>query len=379
MHVSRRMLLGGVAAATFAPTTSYAATADDALLKEKMQGTETPGMAALVIRDFRAEPELVAGVRRLGSEARVRRGDRWHLGSDGKAMVATMVARLVERGALSWDRPLAEMLPQFSATMHESYRDVTLPELLSHRSGLSHDLSESQADFYYGFHTDSDPLPAQRLRYLDRALQDPPVAVKRTKFSYSNTGYIVAAACAEQATSRAFEALIVSEVFAPMGMSSTSFNRFGAANDPSGHRDGRVADQLRDVLPPMFVPAGGIRMSMSDWGRFCIDHMRGVHGRGRLLRAETYRLLHTPQGDTGFAALGWGYLPNVFGRRGPALFHAGSDGNWEAVVMLFTETGNGILVAANAAASMRGDRAANEVMRAIVPLIAPAEAADDAQ
>lgn len=371
--------MGCAAAAAIAPATSYAAIADAALLTEKMEGTATPGMAALVIRNFRPERELVAGVRRLGSEARVRRGDRWHLGSDGKAMVATMIARLVERGALSWDWTLAEMLPQFEATMHESYRDVTLPELLSHRSGLSHDLAESQADFHYGFHADSDALPAQRLRYLDRALRDPPAAIKRAEFSYSNTGFVVAAVCAEHATNRAFEALMVSEVFSPLRMSSISFDQFGAANGPAGHRDGRIANQARDTLPPMFVPAGGMSMNLPDWARFCIDQMQGVHGRGRLLRAETYRLLHTPQGDTGFAALGWGYLPNAFGRRGPALFHSGSDGNWAANAMLFCETGNGVLVVANAFDSMGGGRAANEVMRAIVPLIAPADESEVGQ
>lgn len=141
----------------------------------------------------------------------------------------------------------------------------------------------------------------------------------------------------------------------------------------AGHREGRVADRARDTNPRMFAPAGGISMSMEDWGRFCIDQMRGSHGRGRLLKRQSYRLLHTPQGDTEFAALGWGVLPNAFGRRGPALFHSGSDGNWTAVVMLFCETGNGILVASNAFQDMKGDRAANEVMRAIVPLIAEAE------
>jgi CubicO group peptidase (beta-lactamase class C family) len=126
----------------------------------------------------------------------------------------------------------------------------------------------------------------------------------------------------------------------------------------------------------MFAPAGGISMSLPDWGRFCVDQMRGEHGGGRLLSAQSYRLLHTPQGDTGFAALGWGYLPSAFERRGPALFHAGSDGNWTAVVMLFCETGNGVLAVSNAFESMRGDRAANGAMRAIVPLIAEAATGD---
>lgn len=372
MHISRRLLLGGAAAASLTPSVSHADTVETDFLARHLEGTTAPGMAALVIRDFRAERELVAGVRRLGSTARVRRGDRWHLGSDAKAMVATMIARLVERGALTWDRPLPEMLPQFAGTMHESYRDVTLLELLSHLSGLPRDLSETRSDFFNAFHADTSPLTTQRLAYLDQALREAPAAVKRTEFSYSNTGYVLAAACAEHATGRAFEALMASEIFAPLRMRSVSFNQYGGANDPVGHRDGRIADQTLDTNPRMFAPAGGISMSLPDWGRFCIDQMRGEHGRGRLLSQESYRLLHAPQGDTGFAALGWGYLQSAFERRGPALFHAGSDGNWTAVVMLFPETGNGVLAVSNAFESMRGDRAANNAMRAIVPLIAEA-------
>jgi CubicO group peptidase (beta-lactamase class C family) len=372
MHISRRILLGGAAAASLTPGVSHAETAGTEILTRAMTGTATPGAAALVIRNFRAEREIVAGVRRIGSAAPVRRGDRWHLGSDGKAMTATMVARLVERGVLAWDRTMAEMLPQFAATMHESYRDVTLPELMSHRAGLPRDLSESQGDFFNAFHADVTPLSNQRLSYLDRAVREAPAAQKRTEFSYSNTGFVTAAACAERATGRSFEELMASEVFAPLRMRSVSFDQYGASNGPAGHRDGRIADQTLDTNPPMFAPAGGMSMSLPDWARFCIDQIQGAHGRGRLLRAESYLLLHTPQGDTGFAALGWGYLPTVFERRGPALFHAGSDGNWTAVVMLFPDTGNGVLVASNAYESMRGDRAANEAMRAIVPLIAEA-------
>jgi CubicO group peptidase (beta-lactamase class C family) len=372
MHISKRLLLGGAAAASLTPSASHADTVDAAFLARHLEGTTAPGMAALIIRDFRAERELVTGVRRLGSSARVRRGDRWHLGSDAKAMVATMIARLVERGVLRWDRPLAEMLPEFTGTMHASYGDVTLPELLSHRAGLPRDLSETESDFFDAFHDDTAPLTTQRIAYLDRALREAPAAAKRSEFSYSNTGYIVAAACAEHATARSFEALMISEVFEPLRMRSISFNQYGAQNGPAGHRDGRIADQRLDTNPRMFAPAGGISMSLPDWGRFCVDQMRGEHGRGHLLRAESYRLLHTPQGDTGFAALGWGYLPSAFERRGPALFHAGSDGNWTAVAMLFCETGNGVLAVSNAFESMRGDRAANGAMRAIVPLIAEA-------
>lgn len=97
--------------------------------------------------------------------------------------------------------------------------------------------------------------------------------------------------------------------------------------------------------------------------------MQGEHGRGRLLRAETYRFLHAPQGETR-SALGWGAAPHPMGRRGPALTHSGSDGNWFALVCLFPETGNGALVVANAADSVGGDQASVAALRTLAATIA---------
>ncbi|MBK6705612.1 MAG: beta-lactamase family protein [Caulobacteraceae bacterium] len=191
----------------------------------------------------------------------------------------------------------------------------------------------------------------------------------RGESSYSNTGFIIAAACAEHATGRAFEDMIVREVFDPLGIHSISFDQFGGAGEPQRHVDGRIADQVNDVNPRMFAPAGAMRMTLQDWSRFCIDQMQGEHGRGRLLRTETYRFVHAPQGDTR-TALGWGAAPHPMNLRGPALTHSGSDGNWYALVCLFPETGNGVLVAANAAESMQGDQASVAALRALAASVA---------
>ena len=56
--------------------------------------------------------------------------------------------------------------------------------------------------------------------------------------------------------------------------------------------------------------------------------------------------------------------------RGPALTHSGSDGNWFALVCLFPETGNGVLVTANAAESMGGDQASVAALRVLAATVA---------
>jgi CubicO group peptidase (beta-lactamase class C family) len=250
--------------------------------------------------------------------------------------------------------------------MHPDYRDVTLPDLLSHRSGLPE--NHGDMDFFNSFYDDAAPLPEQRLRYIGAALADAPVVPKRAAPSYSNTGPIIAAAVAEHATGRQFEQLIVANVFRPLRIRSISFEQYGDADGPAGHVDGRVADQPHDPNPRMFAPAGGMRLTLPDWSRFCIDHMRGQNGRGRLLRAETYRFLHAPQGETHFA-LGWGVQASAVGRRGPVLTHSGSDGNWYALVVLFPERGDAVLVAANAAESMEGNTASVAALRALAATV----------
>lgn len=369
--IYRSTALVTLALATLVAHGTLRAAEHDALraaVARAMEDSQVPALAVLRIEGFRAGTELVRGVRKLGSPEQVHRGDLWHLGSDSKAMTATLIARLVEQGRLSWDARLEDLLPELAQHMLAQYRDVTLVDLLSHRSGLPENVQD--ATVFEGMYAkDGDPT-MQRMAYVTAALREPPVGPMRGTRHYSNTGYILAGVLAERATGRPFEQLMESEVFALLGMRTVSFDQFGGPAQPSGHVDGRIADRPRDVNPAIFTPAGGGRMSLADWARFCSDAMRGVHGKGRLLRKRTYEFLQTPQGDT-TAGLGWGVADSLLGRPGPVLTHSGSDGNWYALVALFPKTGDGVLVVANAAESMRGDKAALAVLRHVVTAMHP--------
>lgn len=363
--LSRRQAMLALGASALAP--SLANAAEPNVLTQAMTGTAVPGMAAVVIRNFRPQRETVAGIRRLGSVAPIRRGDRWHLGSDGKAMTATLIARLVESGALSWEARLEQMLPDLTSVMRDEYRDVTLPDLLSHRSGLPENPRDT--DFLITFVRNPAPLPQQRTRYITAALDEAPAVPTRADPSYSNTGFIIAGAIAERVTGRPYETLMQEEVFAPLRMRSVAYESYDARegpNEPIGHTSGRVADQLYDPNPPVMAPSDcGFRLSLRDWSRFCVDQMRGEHGDGRLLRAETYRFLHARQGDKPFA-LGWEARARIFGRQGPVINHSGSNGNWMAQAVLFPEVGDGALVVSNSAYGTDGNTVSEAVLRQLV-------------
>ncbi len=345
-----------------APEASLSAT-----VAEAIEGTTVPALGLLVIRDGQVVDQAVAGVRELGSRSAVTADDRWNLGSDGKAMTATMIARLVEQSVLGWAAPLSAMLPDLAAEMRPEYRDVTLLELMSHRAGLPENLSDMT--YFRTFYADNRPLPEQRLAYLRRALAEPPVGPARGEASYSKTGLILAGAIAEHATGKAYETLMQDEIFGPLGMTSAVFSQTPEAGETFGHVDGRVSGST-EANPQMIMPAGGVRMTLADWARFCIDQMAGEEGRGKLLTAESYRLLHTPRGESVFA-LGWGVPPQIAGRAGPVLTHGGSDGNWFAFVALFPGSENGVLAVANAADSMGGDAAVTGAARTVIQTLAP--------
>lgn len=100
----------------------------------------------------------------------------------GKAITVTLIARLVERGALEWDTPLKQLLPDLVATMRPEYQEVKLIELLSHRSGLP---GSTDTKFLQSFRDDTRSLPDQRRAYLQRALTEAP-AGKRGSYTYSD-------------------------------------------------------------------------------------------------------------------------------------------------------------------------------------------------
>lgn len=316
------------------------------LLDEAMaENPGVPAMAVLVIRNGAVAEQAVRGVRAMGAADPALTDDRWHIGSDAKAMTATMIARLADRGVLSWSAPLKTLLP--GVAMRPEYEDVTLADLLSHRAGLRDLDDTADAALLEAAYVDTRPLPQQRLAFAATALNEAPIGPARGESVYSNSGYVLAAVVAEQATGKSFEQLMQDEVFQPLGMSVAY-----APSEPGqilGHLDGRPLTGLRADNPPLIAPAGAVKLSMADWARFAIDQMAGEKGHGALLPAASYVALHTPQGDTS-AALGWG-VRNSWPAESPIrlLMHAGSNGHWNALIALSPDQDGGVLIVANTA------------------------------
>jgi CubicO group peptidase (beta-lactamase class C family) len=291
------------------------------LLFPILQKHQVPAIAAALVTSKGLLTAGVVGTRKRGSEVPATLNDQWHLGSDTKAMTATLVAKLVEQGRLKWDSTVAEVFPDLATGFDAEARKITVLQLLSHRSGLK---PNPDLVLYGG----ADGAK-ERLRVVKDELGKPPQHTPGTHYEYSNLGYAIAGAITEKVTGKPWEEAMRKEVFGPLGMTSVGFGGTGTPgqlDQPWGHhKDGQpvVSNGPRMDNPPVLSPAGRVHCTIQDWARFIADQLRGDRGEPALLQPASYQKLHTPPFG-GEYALGWLVVERKWA-GGTALNHAGDN------------------------------------------------------
>jgi CubicO group peptidase (beta-lactamase class C family) len=334
-----------------------------------------PAVAALVQVKGKIEAQSAAGRRAFTERAPVTKDDRWHIGSDTKAMTATLIARLVERGQLSFDSTLGQLFPGVAASMNAQLQGVTLRQLLTHTAGLP-SLTDTKeiADFDTIIGTRKG-VRAQRAMVVAYYLRQPP-ASKVGEFAYSNLGYVVAGAVAESVSGDTWEELLRDEVWKPLGINSAGFGAPGKRkkyDQPAGHM---LVDNKLIVLdvgnpksdnPPAVGPAGTVNITLEDWALFAQDQLDGQHGHGKLLKPETYKLLHTPVKNR--YAMGWGVLTEPNGDIS-LLAHTGSNGYWVADLRILPKQDVISMVVTNAGGE-KAEKAVRDLSKTITDRLVP--------
>jgi CubicO group peptidase (beta-lactamase class C family) len=321
-----------------------------------------PALAGAVLTSRGLVDIGAVGIRKAGAEIPVTDADEWHLGSDTKAMTATVIASLVEKGKLAWDVTMERMFPEVAKSMNAEMRGVTLLELLSHRAGLPHDVNWREA-------SRSGNLREQREAVVRMAAAIQPLSPPGSKYEYSNLGYVLAGAMAERVTNTAWEELITRAIFEPLGMKSAGFGGTGTPgkiDQPWPHfATGKPAENNGPMVdnPEVMGPAGTVHCSLADWAKFVADHLRGERGERALLRPESYRMLHTPPFGGNYAT-GWLVVERPWG-GGTVLTHAGSNTMNYAVVWMAPKRDFAVLVCTN----QGGDAAAKACDEAAGALI----------
>jgi CubicO group peptidase (beta-lactamase class C family) len=237
----------------------------DPLVQRTMETFEVPGMAIAVVKDGKVVLARGYGVRKLGEAAPVTPETLFGIASNTKAFTAAALAILVDEGKLQWDDRVIDHLPSFQ--MYDPYvtRELTLRDLLIHRSGLGLGAGDL---LYFPASTYTEDEIVSKLRYIR------PASSFRSRYAYDNILYLVAGKVIEKASGQRWGDFIRDRIFTPLAMksSNTSVADFGPGANvaaPHAKADGR----LQALEPMRFdnnAPAGAINSSVNDLSRWML-------------------------------------------------------------------------------------------------------------
>ncbi|WP_298918282.1 serine hydrolase domain-containing protein [uncultured Algimonas sp.] len=312
------------------------------------------GMTGRVVVDGAVVAEAVKGWRTKAADAPLMRDDRFHVGSIGKSMSATVIATLVEDGTMGWNDTLGASLPD--VPMHEDWHDTTLSQLLTHTASAPaipiSDMINSVSE--------PERLHEIRRRVAAKMLEDPPKTEPGKTFAYSNAGFMLASIMAEETTGESWETLVRTRLAEPLGLDTFGFGA-PQGNAPWGHSMIFGFKMTHDPTegadnPPFMAAAGTMHMTLDDLLRYGRAHLDAGRGNDTLLNAKTFERLHTPALND--YAYGWIVQTRDFGDGPePMIWHNGSNTMWYALLVLLPERNAAIALATNDGSHLERTRA----------------------
>src|SRR5689334_16545358 len=318
-----------------------------------MQDWKVPALAIAVVKNDSIVLMKGYGTRTMGTAQPVDEHTLFAIGSSSKAFTATLAAMMVDEGKMRWDDAATTYLPAVQLFDPYVTRELTLRDLLTHRSGLARgDL------MWYATDYNRDEI-LRRVRFLK------PSWSVRSRFGYQNIMYLAAGQAVAHAAGKSWDDLVRERIFTPLGMneSNTSIRDLaGKTNVATPHTE--VNDTLL-IVPWHNIdnigPAGSINSNVSDmikWVRFQLAQGK-VNGKSLVSTAaigETHSAqMVIPVGAdarqvnpyTHLQAYGMGWFLQDY--RGRELDqHGGNIDGMTALVAIMPEEKIGMVILSNA-------------------------------
>jgi len=330
----------------------------DAYVARAMKTFEVPGIAVAIVKDSKVVLAKGYGVRRLGESSAIDADTLFGIGSNTKAFTTAALATLVDEGKISWDDHVYERLPGFQ--MYDPYvsHEMTIRDLLCHRSGMG--LGEGDLLFWPNTTFTRDEV-IYRLRFMK------PATSFRSHYAYDNLLYLAAGQIIPAVTGKSWEVYIQEKILRPLGMahSTLSNSNFKLGDNvawPHSRLDGKL-QSIPFVVLDNAAPAGSINSSvneMAKWVTLQLNRGEFPDGSRRLFSEKQSNEMWSAQTILGteappqlaamkpkFAAygLGWG-LRDYHGRK--LVSHSGGVAGTVTRVMLVPEEKLGVVVLTNA-------------------------------
>jgi len=317
-----------------------------------------PGMAVAVVRNDSTVIMRGYGVRTTGTPGRVDDQTLFAIASLSKAFTAASLGMLVDRGRLTFDSKVSDLLPQFQLFDPFATREMMVRDLLSHRSGLP---TYGGDLIWYGTgHSRAEVL--RRARFLK------PRHSFRAGYGYQNIMFLAAGEIIPVLTGRSWEEFVRDSIFVPLGMtgSTTGVKSLQGLPDVASphitHNGKVITVPYRDV--DNVAPAAAVNSNAWDLSRWMMMWLRDDSTKGPVLLSPQTRnqiwSAHTPlrispsaqrmmpSRHFSAAGLGW-FMYDYRGRK--VLHHGGGMDGMTSQIALVPEERLGVVVLTNATES----------------------------
>jgi CubicO group peptidase (beta-lactamase class C family) len=250
-------------------------------VEQLRQEIGAPGVTIAIVEDGKVTLAHGWGVRDITTKQPVDADTIFFTGSTGKAFTNAALATLVDQGKIKWDDKVIDHMPDFRMWDAWVTREMTIRDLLVHRSGLG--LGEGDLLFLPNS-TLSRKETVRRIRYLK------PATSFRSGYAYDNILYMAAGQLIEEVSGETWERYIHNHVFAPLGMNHSTDTDAEFVADPNHARPHsrsggaihglgtQTALDQTATIAQNAAPAGGLAISANDMGRWLLTQL----GRGKI-------------------------------------------------------------------------------------------------
>ena len=306
----------------------------DSIIRRNIAEKHIVGISVGIMQNGRIVFARGYGLANIQNQAPVMPTTMFGIGSVTKQFTCSALMMLQEQRKLSVDDPVSKWYPRLTRA-----RDITLRDLGGHLSGYR--------DYYPLDYVDREmaaPEPADTIimRYATRPLDFEP----RSRWSYSNTGYLILGRVIEKVSGQPYRSFLESHIFRPLQLAHTAYE---PAPDGNGMATGYTSFALSE--PIVAVPeakgwagsAGAIWSTPTDlltWDRSLLNHT--------LISPASYSFLTTPQRLTDGRSSGYGCGEGI-SDRGPALTfsHGGAVSGFVAQNTVIPSTKSALVILSN--------------------------------
>ncbi len=328
----------------------------DAYVQRALHDWGCPGLAIAIVKDDSIVFAKGYGVREVVNDAKVDEKTIFGIASCSKAFTAVCAAMLVDEKKIRWDDPVAKYLDGFQLYDPFVTREITVRDLLSHRSGLP----AFGGDLMWWGSTYSREETLRRIRFVK------PATSFRSRYAYQNSMFIAAGQVVSNVTGKPWEEFVKERIFVPLGMqsSSTSVKALqGIGNIVTPHM--RIDGKTRAIAWRNLdngAPAAGINsnvLDMARWIRLQLGH--GTFEGKQIFSTIVSEEMWSPQTiiptstpepplpaflKSHFSAYGLGWSLGEFRGR-YFVRHYGEDDGMSSVVGLLPEERLGVVILTN--------------------------------